>query len=303
MKMFLWAATAVLLTSCQPKRTELTGHIGRPDISPDGNSITFVYAEDASNDVREIYSSDIGGSNVRQLTSFAEARIKKGPVWSPDGRKIAFHADIDEGAQVFVIDADGSNLTQLTDLGGYSVDPRWSPEGDQIVFNNLTEGSKVQIWIMNQDGSQVRPLHNPDGQNWYPRVTSNGDIIFTSDLNHEEDYYDIFLMRPDGSNLRQLTSITAINWFPEYSPDETRIVFHSNVDDSQLSDSGDFNLYMMNADGTGLRRLTELPGQELHAKWHPSGHSLIFEWYHERPRGLYTLNVSTGDISKIHLVR
>jgi len=290
----------VLLTYCQADRTELTGHIGRPDISPDGNKIAFIYAKDASKDVWEIYSSDINGENVKQLTNFTKARIKKGPVWSPNGKKLTFHADIDNGAQIFVTDANGENLTQLTNLSGYNVEPHWSPDGHKIIFNSIPKDGKVQMFIMDHDGSNIEQLHNPDGQNWYPRMTTQNEIIFTSDFNHE-NYYDIFIMNRDGSNIRQLTTVKAINWFPEYSPDETKIVFHTNKDDPQISDSGDYNLYVMNPDGTGLEQLTDLEGQELHAKWHPSGNKIIFEWHNQISMGLYTLDISTGEIQKIKL--
>ncbi len=301
MKNLLYVTMTVLLTNCQPDKTELTGHIGRPDISPDGTKIAFIYAKDASEDVWEIYSADINGRNVKQLTHFTKARIKKGPVWSPSGRKIAFHADINDGAQIFVMDADGENLTQLTELRGYNVEPHWSPDGSKIIFNSIPKDGKAQMFIINQDGSNVKQLYNPDGQNWYPRMTTQNEIIFTSDFNHE-NYYDIFIMNLDGSNIRQLTSVKAINWFPEYSPDEKKIVFHSNQDDPKLSDSGDYNLYMMNPDGTNLQQITDLAGQELHAKWHPLGNKVIFEWHNERSMGLYTLDIPSGEIRKIKLI-
>lgn len=77
MKNLWYVIMAVLLTNCLPNKTILAGHIGRPDISPDGNKIVFIYAKDASKDVWEIYSSDINGENVKQLTFFTEAALKK----------------------------------------------------------------------------------------------------------------------------------------------------------------------------------------------------------------------------------
>ena len=191
MKKLLYIILTIPLLNCEPKGTELVGHIGRPDISPDGEKITFIYAQDASKNPWEIYSSDISGKNVTQLTDFAEARIKKGAVWSPDGKKIAFHADIKNGAQIFSMDSSGKNLTQLTESNGYNVEPHWSPDGEQIIFNSMSEDGKAQIFMMNADGSDIRKLNGPFGDNWYPRITSKNKIIFTSDFNHEA-YYDIF---------------------------------------------------------------------------------------------------------------
>jgi len=301
MKFLLCVIFACLLINCKPNKSELTGHIGRPDISPDGKKIAFIYAENASEDVWEVYSADISGENMQQLTSFNQARIKKGPVWSPDGKKLAFHADINNGAQIFVMDADGKNLTQLTNLKGYNVEPHWSPNGSEIVFNAILKDAKTQMFIMNFDGSNIRKINGPDGHNWYPRITNQNQIIFTSDFKHQ-DYYDIFIMNFDGTEIKQLTAFKGINWFPEFSPDESKIVFHSNKDDPQLSDSGDYNLYIMNADGTGIQQLTQLKGQELHAKWLPSGNKIIFEWHDEGPQGIHALDLYNGEIKKINLI-
>lgn len=290
-----------LISGCQSSSSELTGLLGRPHISPDGSRIVFVHASKADKDVWEIYSAAIDGSNLRRLTNFPEARIKKGPVWSPDGKKIAFHGDVDGGAQIFVVDPDGQNLRQLTSLSGYNVEPHWSPNGSKIIFNQSSPSNgKVKMLMMDSDGSNVKILPNPDGQNWYPRIIHTGELLFTSDVYHK-DFYDIFLMNPDSTNLRKLTATMAINWFPECSPDGKRIVFTSNRDDPELSDSGNYNIYIMDIDGTNIQRLTDFPGQELHPKWHPSGEKIIFERHTDVPLGIFLYDFSTQKISKIHI--
>ncbi len=287
--------------ACSERAHVIQGRFGRPDISPDGKHIVFVYASHEKG-VREIYVSDIDGRNTRQLTHFPEAPIKKGPVWSPEGSKIAFHGDIEDGAQIFVMDKDGSNLKQLTEMEGYNVEPHWSSDADQIAFNSIVSGEKTQMYIMDHDGSSLQKLFNPEGNNWYPRIISDQQMMFTSDI-AEGGSYDIFIAHLDGSGLKQLTSTQAINWFPELSPDGTLIAFHSNRDDPTLSDAGNYNIYVMHADGTGLKRITDLPGQELHAKWFPSGDKLIFgAWSVEgESLGLYEVNVETGEVQEIVL--
>ena len=59
---------------------------------------------------------------------------------------------------------------------------------------------------------------------------------------------------------------------------------------------------MVNADGTNLQKLTSMDGQELHAKWHPSGNKLIFEWHKDGPMGLHILDLLSGEIVKIRLI-
>nr|WP_299385647.1 hypothetical protein [Allomuricauda sp.] len=290
-----------LFLGCGERQVELTGHLGRPEISPDGKSICFIYAEDAAKDVWEIYKADISGQNAIQLTNFPEARIKKGPVWSPNGKKIAFHADIDGGAQIFLMDPDGSHLSQLTQGPGYNVEPHWSPDGKEIIFNRSIPGKNtVDMMMINADGSGLRRLPNPNGQNWYPRVTPDNGILFTTDFHHK-DYWDVFIMTRDSTDVRQLTHTRSINWFPEFSPDGSKIAFTSNRDDPDISDSGNYNIYLMDKDGSNKRRLTDLPGQELHPKWHPSGTQIIFERHEDRALGLFLLDVASGDIQKIRI--
>ena len=306
MKKCILTLTAILLilfSGCKPSSSALMGLIGRPHISPDGTKIVFIHAINADTDVWEIYSANIDGSNLRQLTNFPEARIKKGPVWSPDGKRIVFHGDLAEGAQIFVMDSIGQNLKQLTNLPGYNVEPHWSPDGTKIIFNqSIPSDGTVEMLMMNSDGSNITVLPNLNGQNWYPRMITNKKLLFTSDVNHT-DFYDIFLMKIDSTEITQLTSTLAINWFPECSPDGKKIAFTSNRDDPELSDSGNYNIYIMDIDGTNIQRLTDMPGQELHPKWHPSGEKLIFERHNDGPLGIYLLDIQSGEIDKIQILK
>ena len=279
----------------------LMGHLGRPHLSPDGTQIAFVHTPDEDQVAREIYVANLIGGEVTAITDFPEAKIKKGPVWSPDGSKIAFHADLKGGAQIYVVDGDGQNLTALTNLPGYNVEPHWSPDGKKIAFNAILPDQKALMYAINGDGSGLKQLPNPEGDNWYPRLIDEQRVLFTSDLDHA-DFYDVYLMNQDGSQRQTLTRVKSINWFPEISPNGKYIIFHSNRDDPQLSGSGDFNLYLMNTDGSGLRQLTDWPGQELHAKWHASGKKLIFEWYQDGSKGFYLMDIDADTFTKINLV-
>jgi Tol biopolymer transport system component len=95
-----------------------------PAVSPDGRSIAFVSNRDGND---EIYIMDIDGGNPHRLTqiTFADDNF---PSWSPDGRRIVFNSGSPRGGfDLYVIDADGTNLLRLTDHSGWEFEPAWQP--------------------------------------------------------------------------------------------------------------------------------------------------------------------------------
>jgi Tol biopolymer transport system component len=74
------------------------------------------------------------------------------PAWSPDGRKIAFMSDRDGNREIYVMNADGTGLTRLTNDDVDDENPSWSPDGNQVAFNRRVLGH-LQIFVMNADGS------------------------------------------------------------------------------------------------------------------------------------------------------
>jgi len=82
------------------------------------------------------------------------------PFWSPDGEHIVFTSDRDGNPNIYIMDADGSNVTLLTDGPGNDNNPSWSPDGDRIAFSSDRDGD-WEIYVMDADGSNTIQLtHN-----------------------------------------------------------------------------------------------------------------------------------------------
>jgi TolB protein len=136
----------------EPSATSDVSHT--PDWSPDGTSI--VYDGD-----RGLRIQSVDGKSFYNLTDDVK---DTNPVWSPSGEQIAFTHRQHDHWEIYVVDADGSNLTRLTDTPskpngevGNSVSPAWSPAGDHIAFLTDRTG-RWEIWVMRADGSRQRPM-------------------------------------------------------------------------------------------------------------------------------------------------
>ena len=117
------------------------------------------------------------------------------------GDLIAFTSDRDGDYEIFVMNADGSEVRQLTDNDDDDGLPAWSPDGKRIAFTS-DRGDKFEIFVMNSDGTEVRQLTDNDDSDWSPSWSPDGKrIAFTSDRYGD---WEIFVMNADGSNVVSL---------------------------------------------------------------------------------------------------
>ena len=148
-----------------------------PAWMPDGRSILYCTNDDLDpprKNNAEIYRVDLGTGRVMTVIA---GGVNTYPVPSPDGRKIAFRKMLDINSEVFVADADGSNLKNLTDNPAFEGWPAWSPDGARIAFG-ANRNSSYQIFVMNADGSDVRLIANTEGRATAPKWSPDGKSIY-----------------------------------------------------------------------------------------------------------------------------
>ena len=213
-------------------------------------------------------------SNGTGLTRLTESPGFDGePAWSSGGQ-IAFVTRRHSGdAELYVMNADGSNATRLTTSAGDDDAPSWSPDGQQIVFRSGRDVNS-EIYLINANGSGLRRLTTNDASDYEPAWSATGKIAFISTRDHALG--EIYVMNTDGSNVVRLTNNAEPETMPAWSPDGSMIAFTRQVFCYYVCT---FDVFVMNADGTGERRLATAWDAHSHHSdpaWSPNGRSLSF---------------------------
>jgi Tol biopolymer transport system component len=202
----------------------------------------------------DIWVMDADGSNPVRITN--TPADNQDPAFSPDGSRIVYEEeDPDDGTlEIFIIDLDGSNKTQLTDAPRISEAPSFTRDGSTILFKSDRANNDFDVYTMNADGSNVVALTNAAGDDFDPSYSPDeSTIIFSSQRNGLEA---LFTMNADGSNQqRWVLPVQFYDWHPVYSTDGSQVIFTSDRN-SAGTDTDNYELWIVNVDGSGLTRLT-----------------------------------------------
>jgi TolB protein len=145
----------------------------------------------------------------------ADGQANTQAVWSPEGTRFAFAATIGGNTDIYVADADGQNVTRITDAPEADLEPAWSPDGGTIAFTSLRSGAR-QIWAMNADGTGVRQLTTGTGANSAPAFRPDGRMI--AFISTRDGNADLFEMGNEGADPRAITRTPEAEAFPAYFP-------------------------------------------------------------------------------------
>jgi TolB protein len=277
--------SVVAVTGGTPRRVIHTLEAHSPSWSPDGRRIAYAVEN-------LVFTGSIGYGNAAPSSVWTASatggdsafvtdaeRLNTGPVWWPDGHSI-----------LFVSDRDGAR-----DVYRQTVNPRGRPQGKP---DRVTSGLNVFSFTLTRDGSQMAYSTLQLRANiWMAPITANGTTPSSAAhpvttekqsiegiaLSHDGKWLaydsnrngnlDIFKVAFNGAGTDgdavALTTDSAPDFEPRWSPSDNELVFYSRR-------LGDRDLFTVQADGRGERRITDLPGNEYYPDWSPDGRRIVF---------------------------
>ncbi len=185
-----------------------------------------------------------------------------------------------------MVDADGSNLVQLTNGPDVDWEPWWSPDGTRLIFTTFRDGDG-SLYTMNPDGTDKRRLTSELGAYCYPAWSNDGTrIAFTLGS-------DLSVMNADGSPIEgQEHRHIGPGTEPSWAPDDSRLVFARWVDEN-------FEIFLADPDGTREVRLTDNAAPDLNPVWSPDGTQIAFSSFRDGNWEIYVMNVDGSAQTRI----
>jgi TolB protein len=270
--------------------------------------------------------------NLRMLTNGGE---NAEAYFSANGRQLIFQATragVSSCDQIFTMDAEGRNVRLVSTGRGATTCGYWFPTGDRIVYSSTHDHgpecppppdmSQGYVWSLHPydvytaapDGSDLRRLTSRAGYDAEATISPDGrTIVFTSDRDGD---LDIYVMNADGSNVRRLTNEPGYDGGAFFTADGSKIVYRARHPETpeELADfrrllarnmirPSRLDIYIMDADGSGKRRITDNGAANFAPFPHPDGRRLIFSSNMDDPRrrnfDLYLIDIDGTGLERV----
>jgi Tol biopolymer transport system component len=246
------------------------------DVCVDSTGKWMVFASTRNSEHPGLYLQRVDGTAVTQLTS--DGADDAYPVFSPDGKQIAFSSTRTGQWQIYVIDVDGRNATQVTSGPSQSIHPSWSPDGSRLVYSSLSSRSgQWELWTVDLNTSENRTIGNGLFPVWSPDRTHDR-IAFQRARQRGSRWFSLWTLELNNGEARRVTEVAvsanAAIITPTWSPDGKRLAFTTIVQPARTTAGrmkGQTDIWTIDADGSNRQRLTDGRAANLTPFWAADG--------------------------------
>jgi Tol biopolymer transport system component len=249
----------------------IEGYDGDVSVDPTGHYI--VYSSTRHSEHPQIYMQRVDGTSVVQLTS--DSADNAYPVFSHDGKQIAFCSTRSGNWDVYVMDADGRNVVQVTSGPNQDLHPTFAPDGKRIAYCSIGgRSNQWELWTADLKTSEKRMIGFGLFPDWSPDKSVDR-IAYQRARARGSRWFSLWTMDLVDGEARNITEVAvsanAAIVSPSWSPDGRKLAFATIVEPARIDGKGkpegQQDIWTINADGSNRHRLTDGNGTNLLPCW------------------------------------
>ena len=224
--------------------------------SPDGNLAAFAYPDHSDGTPYKLWLFD---PSVQTWTALFEYAYIDPPIWSPDGKWLAFRVQDGLGGEdVYVIQSDGSGLSNLTASENLPAEDRpyvtFGWVGQNIMVRSAKPGSEGSVYLIRIADGRVQPMFDTLLTKAVFVPSSDGAQLAYDEYNFDSQVHSLRIAEPDGANVKELARFTGGTLYPiVWSPDNKQLAFAYYTEVTQSTPTAD--VYIINRDGKRLKQV------------------------------------------------
>jgi Tol biopolymer transport system component/PKD repeat protein/pimeloyl-ACP methyl ester carboxylesterase len=231
----------------------------------------LAFTSSRTGDGDEVFVMNADGTGQTNVSN--RPGMDKSAIWSPDGKRFVYSTTRSGVWELWLMDADGTNPRLLINAGPEVYAGGWSADGSKVLFDR--GGDIFRVGVDGSGVEQITPTGSGEGCGSY---SPNGEKILL--LSDRTGIMSVNTMNPDGTDLVHVVDAPGFpGWCPHWSPDGRQIAFPRNG-----------HIFVVNADGSSLRQLTNVDGPHFAPSWSPDGSSIAFTSSRDGNNEIYVMD-------------